>query len=412
MENEQFDYEAFKKKAIERLKKGGRVSGTDSIFQPLLKQFLEEAMQGELDAHMSDSERENGNRKNGQGTKKVKSSAGEFSLDTPRDRLGTYDPKLVPKRQVIITDELEEKIIRLYGKGMSTRDIADHIEELYGFSLSPTALSQITDRVLPLLKEWQERPLEQTYSFVWLDAMFFKVRSEGQVVSKALYNVIGVNNKGVKDYLGMYICESEGARFWMQVMDDLKRRGVEDILIASIDNLKGFTQAIEHVFPQTRVQLCIVHQLRNSMKYVNSKDVRTFIKELRTVYAASTETIALECLQLMEDKWGKKYPAVFRSWRDNWANLATFFNYPAAIRKVMYTTNLIEGFHRQVRKVTKTKGAFVSDMALLKLVYMASQNIVEKWKMAIKDWGEIASGLYICFGERARIELNRNSIRN
>jgi putative transposase len=410
MEQDVFDYESFKRETIDRLKKGGKVSGKESVFLPLLKRFLEEAMMGEMDAHMDDSARESGNRKNGRTGKNVKSSAGEFELLTPRDRLGTFESDIVGKRQVIITDELQEKVIRLYGKGVSTRDICDHIEEIYGFSLSPVALSKITDRVLPLFKEWQERVLSSVYAFVFLDAMYFKVRSEGRVVSKVLYNVIGIDTAGVKDHLGMYIGQSEGAKFWMMVLDDLKHRGVEDILITSVDNLSGFTEAIEHVFPKTRVQLCIVHQIRNSMKYVTSKEVRAFLLDLKTVYTASNEALGWLALEEMEKKWGNRYAAVFRSWRENWAYLSAFFEFPACVRKVMYTTNSIEAFHRQVRKVTKTKGAFVSDMALLKLVFMASQNITLKWQNSINGWGEIASSLFLIFGDRSRIEINRQSL--
>lgn len=407
MEENTFDFEAFKKEAIQKLRNKEPLTGKDGVLQPLIKKILEAALEAEIDEHLSEEERDSGNRKNGKSKKTVKSSKGEFTLETPRDRLGTFEPEIVGKRQTLISEEIEFKVLRLYAKGMSVRDICDHIEEMYGFTLSPTTLSTITDRVIPMLKEWQQRPLESNYCFVWLDAMHYKVREDGKVISKSLYNIIGVNNQGVKELLGIYIAESESSKFWLQVLEDLKNRGVKDILIICIDNLSGFPDAIREVFPQTDIQLCIIHQIRNSLKYISYKDSKQFMEELRTVYQANDKQVAEENLESIEMKWGKKYPAVFRSWRNNWENLSTFFSYPEEIRKVMYTTNIIEGFHRQVRKITKTKGAFNSDMALLKLVYLATMNMVEKWSKPINDWGSIASKLYIIFGERASIDINR-----
>ncbi len=406
MEENKFDYEAFKREAMEKLKRGVPISGPEGVFQPLLKQMLEEMLQGEMDGHMNEHERTAGNRRNGKSRKMVKSTGGEFELETPRDRNGTFEPELVGKRQVIINDELESRILRLYGKGVSTRDICDFVEETYGFTISATTLSNITDRVIPMIKEWQQRPLESLYTFVWMDAMHYKVREDGRVVTRAVYNILGLNNKGIKDLLGMYVSESEGARFWLQVLNDLKARGVEDILIASIDNLKGFKEAIDTVFPSTEVQPCIVHQIRNTIKFVVYKDSRAFIADLRTVYQATTKQEAEDNLETMEAKWGKKYAPVFTSWRNNWENLSNFFKYPPEIRRIMYTTNTIEGFHRQVRKVTKTKGAFTSDMALLKLIFLATQNLVEKWTQPIPNWGLVSTQLDIIFGERARININ------
>lgn len=406
MEEEKFDLEAFKRDAKQRLKRGEPASGKEGIFQPLLKQMLEEILQAEMDEHMNDAERSMGNRRNGNSEKRVKSTAGEFNLETPRDRSSTFEPQLVAKRQVIISEELEAKVLRLYSKGVSTRDICELIEDTYGFTLSATTLSSITDRVIPLIREWQQRSLESVYCFVWMDALHYKVREDGKVVSRAVYNILGVNNKGIKDLLGMYVSESEGARFWLQVLNDLKSRGVEDILIASIDNLKGFTEAIETVFPKTDVQSCIVHQVRNSMKFLASKDSREFLLDLRTVYQALAKEEAEYNLDTVQSKWGKKYGPVFTSWRNNWEHLSNFFKYPEPIRRIMYTTNTIEGFHRQVRKITKTKGAFTSDMALLKLIYLATQNMIEKWNQPISNWGLVASQLDILFGQRARININ------
>jgi len=401
-----FDFEAYKQEAKERLRRGEPAGGKEGIFQPLLKQMLEELLEAEMDEHMDEQQRSVGNRRNGKIGKRVKSIEGEFELNTPRDRNSDFDPKVVPKRQIIINEELENKVLRLYSKGVSTRDICEHIEEMYGFTLSPTTLSNITDRVIPLIREWQQRPLQSVYCFVWMDAIHYKVKEDGKVSSRAVYNILGVDNKGIKDLLGMYVAESEGSRFWLQLLNDLKARGVEDILIVSIDNLKGFAEAIELVFPKAEVQSCIVHQIRNTLKYIVYKDSSEFMKDLKTVYQAITKEEAEYNLDVVEAKWGKKYTPVFTSWHNNWEHLSNYFKYPEPIRRVMYTTNTIEGFHRQIRKVTKTKGAFTSDMALLKLIYLATQNIVGKWTAPLPNWGIIASQLDIIFAERARININ------
>lgn len=409
MKKEKFDFEAFQEEAMRKLRDKEPGVTAENLFKPLFKRFIEEALEAEIDEHLKDGAREQGNRKNGKSTKTVKSTNGAFELETPRDRSGTFEPKLVGKRQTLISDEIEDKVLRLYSKGLSVRDITEHIEEMYGFTLSATTMSNITDRVIPLIKEWQQRPLENTYCIVWLDAMFYKVREDGRVVTKALYNIIGVNTDGIKELLGIYMADSEGSKFWMQVMDDLKRRGLQDILIACIDNLKGFADAIETLFPKTQIQSCIVHQIRNSFKYVSSKDSRAFMADLKTVYKASTKEIAEENLDTLEEKWNIKYPVAIKSWRNNWHRLSTYFEYPEAIRKVMYTTNTIESFHRQVRKVTKTKGAFTSDMALLKLVYLATTRMVEKWSQPITNWAIIASQLHIIFQERFDVPFNKTT---
>ena len=411
MEKEKFDYESFKRDAMKevlRKKRNGEKISIDDLTKPMLKEFIETLLDAEMEEHLDEQERSSGNRKNGKSRKLVKSKEGAFELETPRDRSSTFEPDIVGKRQTLISEEIENKVLRLYSRGMSVRDITDHIEEMYHFSLSPTTLSAITDRVIPMVKEWQQRALENTYCFVWLDAMHYKVRQDGKVLPRAVYNVLGVNNCGVKELLGMYVCESEGARFWLQVLEDLKNRGVQDILIACIDNLKGFAEAIENIFPKTEVQSCIVHQIRNSLKYVSWKESKTFMLDLRTVYQASTKEQAEDNLDALEETWGKKYPAVIKSWRDNWHKLSTFFQYPQEIRKVIYTTNIIEGFHRQVRKITKTKGAFTSDMALLKLIYLATTNIVDKWANVIGNWAVVASQLQLLFGDRAQININRS----
>lgn len=407
MKEEKFDFEAFKQDAIRKLKDKESGVTAENLFRPLFKKFIEEALESEMDEHLAKGERELGNRKNGKSTKTVKSVNGSFELETPRDRSGTFEPKLVGKRQTLISEEIEDKVIRLYSKGLSVRDITEHIEEMYGFTLSPTTMSNITDRVIPLIQEWQQRALENTYCMVWFDAMFYKVREDGRVITKALYNIIGVNTYGVKELLGIYTADSEGAKFWMQVMEDLKRRGVQDVLIACIDNLKGFAEAIELVFPKTQVQSCIVHQIRNSFKYVSYKDSRAFMTDLKKVYQASSKEEAEQNLVSLEEKWNKKYPVAIQSWQNNWHRLSTYFDYPDGIRKMMYTTNTIEAFHRQVRKVTKTKGAFTSDAALLKLVYLATVRVVEKWSAIIHNWAIIASQLQIIFKDRINVQFNR-----
>ncbi len=300
---------------------------------------------------------------------------------------------------------LEDKIIGLYSLGTSLRDISAHIKETYDTDISAATLSAITDKVIPLVKEWQQRALEELYCIVWLDAMYYKVKEDGRVQTRCVYNILGINKEGKKDVLGMYVSQSEGASFWLGVINDLKQRGVKDILIACIDSLKGFDEAIRTIYPETEVQTCVVHQIRNSLKYVASKDQKTFMAELKPVYRADNEVQALDELAKLKEKWGKKYPMVIGSWEHNWPKLSTYFKYPAGIRKLIYTTNTIEGYHRQIRKVTKNKGAFTSDMALLKLVYLATERVARKWTMPLQGWAVSASQLKIIFGERMKTDL-------
>lgn len=407
MENkkEEFNLEEIKKKALEQLRSGKSLYGKDGAFAPLLKNFLEAALEGELDAHLDESERQEGNRRNGKVSKTVQTTGGPVELETSRDRNATFEPDIIKKRETILADTLESKIIGMYGLGMSFRDISSHLKETYDADISHATLSAITDRVIPAIKEWQARPLESVYCIVWLDAMHYKVKDEGKIVSRALYHILGINVEGRKDLLGMYVSESEGANFWLGVLSDLRTRGVEDILIASIDNLKGFAEAIQATFPKAEVQSCIVHQIRNSLKYVGSKDQKPFLADLKEVYRATTKELAEQHLDALEQKWGKKYPLVINSWRSNWAKLSTYFKYDPAIRKLIYTTNAIEGFHRQVRKVTKTKGAFTSDMALLKLVYLAYRNIRKKWTSPLQNWSLTVSQLSIWFEGRLKLTL-------
>ena len=387
-----------------QLKAGKGIGGKDGALTPLIKQLTEMALQAELETHLSqDLER---NRKNGISSKTMKSANGTFELDTPRDRNGSFEPELVKKNQTHMSDELESKMLSLFALGNSYSQIADHIEDMYGVHFSKAAITTITDKLIPKLEEWKKRPLEAIYPFVYLDAIHYKVREDGTYISKAFYTVLGVNLEGKKEILGLYLNESEGAKFWLQVLTDLQNRGVKDILIASVDGLKGFPEAINAVFPDTEVQLCIVHQIRNSLKYVASKNQKQFAGELKKVYQAFTKEEAELELDKLEEKWGKKYPIIFDSWRNKWDNLSNYFKYAEPIRKVIYTTNIIESVHRQFRTLTKTKGAFPNDNSLLKLLYAGIQNAEKKWTMPIRNWSLTISQLNIHFKGRLKDALN------
>lgn len=399
----EFDYEEVKNKALEQLKTGRPLLGKNGALAPLFKSFLEAALEAEMENHLQQElpEETPSNRRNGHGSKQLRTSEGTMDLSTPRDRSGSFEPEIVRKRQTILADNLEERIIGMYGLGMSLRDISAHIKEIYDTDISHTVLSEITDRVIPAIRLWQEHTLDPVYTIVWLDAMYYKVKDEsGHMVTRCLYNVLGIDLEGRKHLLGMYISESEGSKFWLSVLTDLQQRGVKDILIACIDNLGGFEEAINGIFPKTEVQSCIVHQMRNTIKYVASKDTKEVVKDAKKIYRASNKESGEQYLDDFEKKWGKKYPIVIRSWRTNWHKLSTFFKYSAEIRKLIYTTNTIEGYHRQIRKVTKTKGAFTNDMALLKLVYLASQRIMTKWTQPLHNWSLTIQQISIIFGDR------------
>jgi putative transposase len=397
----EFDYEAVKNKALAQLKTGKPLLGKEGALAPLFKSFLEAALEAELENHLQENKEDEINRRNGHGSKQLRTSEGSMELSTPRDRTGSFEPEIVKKRQTILADNLESKIIGLYGLGMSLRDIAAHIKEMYDTDISHTTLSEVTDRVIPAIRLWQAHVLENVYPIVWLDAMYYKVKDEsGHVVTRCLYNVLGINLEGRKHLLGMYVSESEGAKFWLSVLTDLQNRGVKDILIACIDNLGGFEEAIASIYPKTEVQSCIVHQIRNTIKYVAYKDSKAVMADVKLIYQAVNKELAEDHLNTFEEKWGKKYPIIIKSWRNNWHKLSTFFKYTADIRRIIYTTNTIEGFHRQIRKVTKTKGAFTSDMALLKLVYLASERIAEKWTRPLPNWGLTIQQISIIFEGR------------
>jgi len=396
-------------KILDQFLSGKNLFGEDGALAPLLKNVLDKALQAEMENHLNESERSSGNKRNGLKTKTVKSSLGNFELEVPQDRNSNFEPEIVKKRQTVLADQLADKIIGLYGLGMSYRDISSHIKEMYDTEVSHSVLSQITDRIIPEIKQWQNRPLESMYCIVWLDAMHYKVKVDGRIKSKALYNMLGVNKNGYKEVLGIYLSESEGANFWLSVLTDLNNRGLQDILIACTDNLKGFSEAILSVFPKTEIQKCVIHQIRNSLKYIASKDKKDFMKDLKEVYRADTKDLAEEALKALEEKWVQKYPLVIESWKNNWEELSTYFQYTKPIRKLIYTTNTVEGYHRQVRKVTKTKGAFPTDMALLKIVYLATMNIQKKWKAPLHNWSLTIQQLYIKFGNRIPLDLELRS---
>ncbi|HGN0870451.1 TPA: IS256 family transposase, partial [Providencia alcalifaciens] len=375
-----FDFD----KALKALQEGQALTGKDGILTPLIKQLTEAALSAELDSHLlNDIE---ANRRNGATKKTIKTPTGNFELATPRDRNGSFEPQLVKKHQTTLSNEIEHKITRLFALGMSYTDISREIEDLYAFSVSAATISAVTDKVIPELKQWQQRPLEALYPFIWLDAIHYKVKEDGRYVSKAVYTVLALNLEGKKDVLGLYLSESEGANFGLSVLTDLQNRGLKDILIACVDGLTGFPDAINSIYPQTEVQLCVIHQIRNSIKYVASKHNKAFMADLKPVYRAVSKEAAETALDELDTKWGQQYPVVIQSWRRKWDNLSAYFRYPESIRKVIYTTNAIESVHRQFRKLTKTKGAFPNENSLLKLLYLGLLNAQEKWTMPIQNW--------------------------
>lgn len=402
----EFDFLKLEELAMEQLQSGQSLLGKDGALTPLIKHFTEKALQAEIRSHLSQDKCENKtNRRNGSMKKQMRGAYGNFELETPRDRSGTFEPQIVKKRQTILTREIEDKVISLYGLGSSYGDIKSHVAEIYGIDVSEATISAVTDKILPDVNEWRNRPLEPVYPIVWMDAMFVKIREDGQVKTKPLYSLMGLNRRGHREIIGVYLRESEGAKFWLSVLTDLKERGVKDILIACVDGLKGFPDAIQTIFPQTQVQLCIVHQIRNSLKYVLWKDQKDFMADLKEVYKASNLNSAENNLDKLEEKWGKKYPNVIRSWRNNWEHLSAYFQYSEPIRKIIYTTNIIEGYHRQIRRVTKTKGAFSSENALLKLVYLATQHIEKRRMAAVRHWNLALAQLDIHFPDRLQLEI-------
>lgn len=398
-QKESFDYKSFEEEALRQLSEGKPLEGKEGVLAPLIKRLVEAGLNGELNSHLSDTKP---NRRNGKIGKKLKTVFGPVEINTPRDREGSFEPKLVAKRQTTLGEALDHKIISLYSKGMSYADICSHLEDLYGLSVSPATLSAITDQVIEEVKQWQSRPLESVYPFVWLDAIHYKVKEDGAIKTKAVYCLLGVNREGIKDLLGLYIGQNEGARFWLNVLTDIQNRGVKDILIACIDNLTGFADAIQTIFPHTEVQLCIVHQIRHSTRYVASKDVRTVIKDLKEVYQAPNKEQAEKGLAYVHEKWNEKYPSMLRSWFNNWERLSNYFKYPKEIRRIIYTTNIIESFHSQLRKVTKSKRVFSSDMSLLKLLYLIHNNLKAGWTGPMNGWKLTYAQMMILFEDRMK----------
>lgn len=408
-QNNPRNYDSFKEQIIAGLKSGKGLTGKDGIFSGMVKDVLETMLSEELSQYL-DGERKGqnsdfNNRKNGYNSKTVKTKDSAFVLDTPRDRNASFEPQIVKKGQTVLTEELDNKIIALYGLGMGYRDISEHISDIYGIEISKSSITAITDKILPKIKDWQNRPLDEIYPIIFLDAMHFKCNEENKVISKAFYTVLGIDQQGKKDVLGLYLSENEGANFWLSVLTDLQNRGIKDIFIACIDGLKGFPEAINSIFPKTEIQLCVVHQIRNSLKYVASKNQKEFMEDLKLVYKANSKDLAESKLLELEEKWGKKYPLVLKSWNNNWHNLSGYFRYPAEIRKMIYTTNAVEGLHRQIRKVTKTKGSFTSQTALEKLIYLAIKNISKKWNMPVPNWSLIVGQLDIFFASRLKLDL-------
>lgn len=372
----------------------------------LLEGVLDEELDEELGYSKYDYRNKNtDNSRNGHSRKTMHTSYGDMDVSIPRDRHGDYGPKLIKKYQNTVTQDMEEKILSMYAKGMTTGDIECHMRELYDIDISDSTVSRITDKIMPVVKEWQERPLEEVYAVVFMDAVHYHVRSEGRIVKQAVYIALGIDMNGHKDVLGMYVGENESARFWLSIMNGLKNCGEEDILIACVDGLDGFPQAIEAVYPQTEIQQCIIHQIRNTTRFVSYKDIKRLMTDLKRVYTAPTEETAREELESFRNIWDSQYPKIYRSWSENWAILSTYFKYPEAVRHLIYTTNAIEGVNRQLRKVTKSKTIFPSDDSLLKMLYLATINITKKWTGHRQDWGQIHSQLEIYFEERLENRL-------
>ncbi len=397
------------KERLKNVKDMSEITGPNGVVTQFVKRFFESTLKGEMDAHLgyppyAVEGRNSGNSRNGYSGKTVATSQGDVNLEIPRDRSGTFEPKLIQKHKNV-DPELEKKIISMYAKGMTTRDMADHLSELYCVEVSAQFISTVTNRIMESVMEWRSRPLPTVIPVVFFDALFFKTRHEGKIYSRACYVALGLTIEGKAEVLGLWICEAEGAHFWLGVLSDLKSRGVSDILIACVDGLQGFPQAIETLFPKTVVQQCIVHQIRNSLRYVGSKHQKEFLADLKPIYKAPDMIQAENFLQRLDEKWGEKYPAAIESWKRNWERLSAHLQYPEPIRKLIYTTNIVEAFHRRVRKVTKNRGVMANDDAVIKLVYLVIRDIERKTKMAKQGWAEILSQLRLLFGDRVPLKL-------
>ena len=368
------------------------------------KDILQELMEAEMDATLGYEKNQkrnivSDNKRNGYSTKTLKSQYGEFPIEIPRDRNGEFEPKLIPKYQRDISG-IEEKVISLYARGMSTRDIHDQLQDLYGIELSAEMVSKITDKLLPEIKEWQSRPLNPVYPFVFMDCIHYKIREDGRILSRAAYVVMGVTVDGYKDILSITVGANETSKFWLGMLSDLKNRGLKEVLFFCVDGLAGFKEAIHAVFPDAQIQRCVIHMLRNSFKYVSDKDLKKFASDFKKVYNAPTQSAALAELETVKETWGKKYPYAISNWENNWEDVSSFFQFTEEIRRIMYTTNIIEGLNRQYRKVTKTKSVFPSDASLEKMLYLASRNITQKWTQRYRNWDQVLSQLIILYDER------------
>jgi transposase-like protein len=374
-----------------------------NAMKEMFKDVLQEVLEAEMDSHLGYdkndlSEKDTANRRNGYSSKTVKSELGPVKIDIPRDRAGEFEPKIIPKYQRNING-IEEKVTALYAAGMTTRDISEQIKKLYDVDISAEMVSNITNRIIPIVTEWQNRPLENTYSFVFMDAIHYKVREDKQIIVKAAYVVLGVNMDGEKEVLGIWIGANESSKFWLSVLNDLKNRGIQNVLVFCVDGLNGFKESIGAVYPFAKIQRCIIHQIRASMKYIPHRDRKIFAADLKTVYGAVNENEAYENLQSIKEKWGDKYPNAIKSWEDNWDNIITFLAFPDYIRKIMYTTNIIESLHSQFRKVTKTRLIFPNDESLLKMLYLATEKVSKKWTRAYANWDLVINQLKILFEE-------------
>lgn len=381
------------------------MSDINSLFKEMVGDILENGLDAEMDEELGYSKydyrnKEGENSRNGHSRKTMKTSFGDFEIAVPRDRDGEFEPQIVKKQQTTLSGDIEEKILSMYAKGMTTNDISDHIMDIYGLEVSDSTISRVTDKILPVVKDWQQRTLESIYAVVFMDAIHYHVRCEGRIVKKAVYIAIGINMDGVKDVLGMYVGENESSKYWLSILNGLRNRGVEDILISCVDGLTGFPEAIEAVYPQTEIQQCIIHQIRNSTKYVSYKDIKALMADLKKVYGAVDEETAIYELDNFAQKWDSKYPKISVSWRAHWPELSTYFKYPQEVRTLIYTTNAIENFNRQLRKVTKSKTVFPNDDSLLKMLYLAMSDITRKWTGRRRDWGQIHSQLEIFFADR------------
>ena len=395
---EKFNFERFEKEAIKKLRSGKGLIGEQGALTGLVGRILKAAYEEEIKEHISNTSENN--RRNGSTKKRLKTGLGEIEVQPPRDRLGSFTPQIVKKWERQIAPELEEQILSLYALGTSTRDISEHMDRMYGVKYSPSFISDITDRVIDEVESWKSRPLEDLYAIIYLDAIHFKVRENRKVVIKAVYTVFGVDIDGHRDVLGLYIGQSEGAKHWGRILENIRERGVKDVLFFCVDGLSGFTEVIEDIFPRSLVQRCIVHMVRTSVKHVSWKDLRAVCKDLKAMYSKDSADSALEELNRFDQKWGNRYPEIKKKWKSNWTELSVSFDYPKELRRVIYTTNTVEALHRVLRKTTKTKGAFVNDQALEKQLYLTLQHNKQSWQRKTRGWPEIIRVLKREFPDR------------